>query len=144
MPEVNFFKPAGMPMRALDEVNLTIEEAEAIRLKELEGLEQEAGAAKMNVSRPTFQRILASARQKMADALLNGKAIRIEGGNFTVSQRRFRCANSHEWEALAETVPEVTPRLCPVCNSPEVESLVPVGPAGSRRGRNWRRGRNTD
>jgi predicted DNA-binding protein (UPF0251 family) len=84
MPEVTFFKPAGMPLRALSQVRLTVEEAEAIRLKELEGLEQEAGAARMNISRPTFQRILASARQKVADALLNGKAIRIEGGNFKI------------------------------------------------------------
>jgi predicted DNA-binding protein (UPF0251 family) len=84
MPEVTFFKPAGIPLRALSQVRLTVEEAEAVRLKELEGLEQEAGAAKMNISRPTFQRILASARQKIADALLNGKAIRIEGGNFKI------------------------------------------------------------
>jgi predicted DNA-binding protein (UPF0251 family) len=87
MPEVTFFKPAGIPLRDLEQVRLTVEEAEAIRLKEIEGLEQEAGAEKMNVSRPTFQRILASARQKMADALLNGKAIRIEGGNFKITPR---------------------------------------------------------
>lgn len=141
MPEINFFKPAGIPLRALEEVRLTVEEAEAIRLKELEGLEQEAGAEKMNISRPTFQRILASARQKMADALLNGKAIRIEGGNFKVSHGRFRCANRHEWEALNESLPEVTPRICPVCNSPEVESLIPADSAGSRPGRKWRRGK---
>ena len=84
MPEVTFFKPAGIPLRELGQVRLTVEEAEAIRLKELEGLEQEAGAARMNISRPTFQRILASARQKIADALLNGKAVRIEGGNFKI------------------------------------------------------------
>src|SRR4030043_1007970 len=85
MPGVTFFKPAGVPLRPLEEVRLTVEEAEAIRLKDLEGLEQEAGADKMNVSRPTFQRVLASARQKIADALLNGKAIRIEGGNFEIA-----------------------------------------------------------
>jgi len=82
IPGVTFFKPAGIPMKVLEEIQLTVEEVEAIRLKDLEGLEQEEGADKMNISRPTFQRILASARQKVADALLNGKAIRIEGGNF--------------------------------------------------------------
>jgi predicted DNA-binding protein (UPF0251 family)/predicted Fe-Mo cluster-binding NifX family protein len=87
MPGVTFFKPAGIPLRMLEEVRLTVEEAEAIRLKDLEGLEQEEGANKMNISRPTFQRILASAHQKMADALLNGKSIRIEGGNFEISPR---------------------------------------------------------
>ena len=85
IPGVTYFKPAGIPMRALAEVCLTMEEAEAIRLKDLEALEQEEGAVKMNVSRPTFQRILNSARQKVASALLNGKAIRIEGGNFEMA-----------------------------------------------------------
>jgi uncharacterized protein len=84
IPGVTYFKPAGIPLRFLEEINLSVEEAEALRLKELEGLEQEQGADKMNVSRQTFQRILASARQKVADALLNGKAIRIEGGNFEI------------------------------------------------------------
>ena len=82
VPDVTYFKPAGAPLRELAEVRLSVEEAEAIRLKDLEGLEQEEGAKKMNISRPTFQRVLASARQKLADVILNGKAIRIEGGNF--------------------------------------------------------------
>ncbi|MFC1967533.1 DUF134 domain-containing protein [Chloroflexota bacterium] len=84
MPGVTYFKPAGIPMRVLEEVKLSLEEAEAVRLKDLEGLEQSDGALRMNVSRPTFQRVLASARQKIADALLNGKAIRIEGGNYEI------------------------------------------------------------
>ena len=78
LPQATHFKPAGVPLRLLDEVVLSVEEAEAIRLKDLEGLEQEKGAEMMNVSRSTFQRVLASARQKAADALLHGKAIRIE------------------------------------------------------------------
>ena len=84
LPEGTYFKPAGVPLRLLDEVVLSVEEAEAVRLKELEGLAQAPGAERMNISRPTFQRVLASARRKMADALLNGKAVRIEGGNFEV------------------------------------------------------------
>lgn len=84
LPEANYFKPAGIPLRVLSEVRLSVEEAEAIRLKDLEGLEQAPSAQKMNVSRATFQRVLASARQKIADALLKGKAIRIEGGNFEI------------------------------------------------------------
>ena len=85
IPSVTYFKPAGIPLRALGEVRLSVEEAEAIRLKDLEGLEQEPSAEKMNISRPTFQRVLVSARQKIAEALLNGKAIRIEGGNFEMA-----------------------------------------------------------
>jgi len=143
LPGVNFFKPAGVPMRDLEEVRLTVEEAEAMRLKELEGLGQEAAAEKMSVSRPTFQRILASARRKMAEALLNGRAIRIEGGSFRISHGRFRCANSHEWEALLESVAEANPQICPVCNSPDVESLAPVGSGRNSREKGWRRGRDT-
>jgi predicted DNA-binding protein (UPF0251 family) len=85
MPGVTYFKPAGIPLRYLEEVRLSVEEVEALRLKELEGLEQVQGAQKMNISRQTFQRVLASARHKVADALLNGKAIRIEGGNFEIA-----------------------------------------------------------
>jgi len=66
----------------LEEIHLTVEETEAVRLKDLGGLEQAQGARQMNISRPTFQRILASARKKVADALLNGKAIRVGGGNY--------------------------------------------------------------
>jgi len=85
LPEATYFKPAGVPLRLLDEVLLSVEEAEAIRLKDSEGLAQAPSAEKMNISRSTFQRVLASARQKIADALLNGKAMRIEGGNFEVA-----------------------------------------------------------
>ncbi|MBN2477773.1 DUF134 domain-containing protein [Candidatus Micrarchaeota archaeon] len=76
-PDVVFFKPMGVPMRELLEVSLTLEEFEAIRLKDYEGLEQEEAAKKMKVSRPTFQRTLKSARKKIADFLVNGKALRI-------------------------------------------------------------------
>lgn len=142
LPGVTYFKPAGIPLRSLEEVCLSVEEAEAIRLKDLEGLEQEEGAEKMNVSRPTFQRVLASARQKIADALLNGKAIRIEGGNFEMSPRRFRCTNSHEWELPFEVAVQATSQLCPVCNEPSVEPLVPAGFGWVGRGRGWHRGRH--
>jgi predicted DNA-binding protein (UPF0251 family) len=138
MPGITYFKPAGIPLRALEEIYLTVEEAEAIRLKDLEGLEQEAGAEKMNVSRPTFQRVLASARQKIADALLKGKAIRIEGGNFEISPRRFRCANNHEWEMPVEIAAQASSQICPTCNEPSIEPLVPVG--SGRSGRSHKKG----
>ena len=93
IPNVTYFKPAGIPLRDLEEVRLSVEEAEEVRLKDLEGLEQVQGAVKMNISRPTFQRVLASARKKIADALLNGKAIRIEGGNFEVTSLSCKCVN---------------------------------------------------
>jgi len=99
-PEVNFFKPAGISLSSLEEVNLNVEELEAVRLKDFEGLEQKECAEKMKISQPTFNRILLSARKKIADALINGKAIRIQGGNFKIvglkgrrSRKRFRGCN---------------------------------------------------
>jgi len=121
-----------------------VEEAEAIRLKDLEGLEQEECAQRMSVSRSTFARVLASARQKMADALLNGKAIRIEGGNFEMALSRFRCINGHEWNVPFQVMINTPPQFCPACNTPSIMPLQPPGPGWSRDGWGQRRrgGRN--
>lgn len=81
-PSVTYYKPAGIRMVSLEETILTVDEFEAIRLKDYEGLDQTEAAKKMGISQPTFQRIYESARKKIADALVNGKAIRIEGGPF--------------------------------------------------------------
>jgi len=81
-PDVTYFKPAGVRIVDLEESVLTIDELEAIRLKDLQELEQEEAAKKMNISQPTFNRLLTSARKKLSDAIINGKAIRVEGGNF--------------------------------------------------------------
>ena len=132
VPPVTFFKPSGIPLTSLQEVCLLVEEAEAIRLKDLEGLEQEECARKMKVSRSTFSRILDSGRQKMADALLNGKAIRIEGGNFEMAVRRFRCISGHEWDETFENLVSTPPEFCPKC---ETTSIMPLFPPGmGRRG----------
>jgi len=80
--------PAGMPACACEEIVLGCDEAEALRLADLERLYQEAAARSMGVSRQTFGRIVESARHKVADALLNGKALKIEGGEFSVDEKR--------------------------------------------------------
>lgn len=82
MPDVDYFKPQGRRMRELDEVVLNVDEYEALRLKDLKGEEQNKAAGIMQISQPTFHRLLISARKKIADALINGKAIRIYGGNY--------------------------------------------------------------
>lgn len=79
-PIASIFKPAGIPARMLDQVVLTLDEFEALRLADLEGLYQDDAARRMEVSRPTFGRILESAHRKVAQALVGGKALRIEGG----------------------------------------------------------------
>jgi len=81
-PNVTYFKPQGIPMRELEEVVLSVEEFEAVRLKDLEGLEQEECARKMKISQPTFHRLVLSARKKIAEAIVKGKAIQIQGGNY--------------------------------------------------------------
>lgn len=83
-PGVTYFKPAGVGMRSLDEVVLTVDEYEAVRLKDLEGLDQEEAAKKMNISQPTFHRLVLIARKKIAEAIVKGKAIRIEGGAYKI------------------------------------------------------------
>jgi len=76
-PNVTYFKPQGVPMRFLEVVELTTEEAEALRLRNMKDLEQEEAAKKMNTSQSTFQRILSSAYKKITKALIEGKAIKI-------------------------------------------------------------------
>ena len=141
LPGATFFKPAGIPASLLQAVRLSLEEIEAIRLKDLEGLEQEECAEKMQVSRPTFHRVLESGRGKLADALVNGKAIQIEGGNFGLPQQRFKCGNDgHEWEVPFKTLAGRTPLSCPVCSSANIQPL-PLPRFGLGWGRGFRRGR---
>lgn len=77
-PEVKYFKPAGIPLKKLEELQLDKDELEALRLQNLEGLSQEQSANQMKISQSTFNRIIISARKKVTDALINGKAIRIQ------------------------------------------------------------------
>jgi predicted DNA-binding protein (UPF0251 family) len=116
LPGSQYFKPRGVPLSVLEEINLTIDEFEAIRLADLEGLYQDQAAEKMNVSRQTFGRIIESAHKKVAEALVHGKALKIEGGDFEMnSMRKFQCSDcQHTWE-----VPHGTgrPRGCPSCQS---------------------------
>jgi predicted DNA-binding protein (UPF0251 family) len=93
-PTAAIFKPLGVPMRGIEEVVMTLDEFEAIRLADLNGLYQEQAAAEMAVSRPTFSRIVESAHRKLADVVCHGKALRIEGGPVEVHGRR--CCDIHD------------------------------------------------
>ncbi len=77
-PHVKYFKPRGIPLRDLLEIELSTEEVEALRLKNIEGLSQVECAHKMNTSQSTFQRILSSAYKKVSEAIIRGKAIKIK------------------------------------------------------------------
>jgi len=89
-PEVTYFKPAGVLLKNLQESVLTREELEATRLIDCENIEQCKVAKKMKISQPTLSRMLKSARKKIADALINGRAIKIEGGIYEMVQPRTR------------------------------------------------------
>lgn len=77
-PNVYYFKPQGIPMRMSEEIVLLPDELEALKLYEVDGLDQTQAAEKMNISQPTFARLLGSANKKIAEAIIKGKAIRIE------------------------------------------------------------------
>ncbi len=81
-PPVSVFKPAGIPARDLDEILITVDEFEAIRLADFEGMSQREASVTMQISQPTFNRVLSSARSKIAKGLVQGDVLRIEGGRY--------------------------------------------------------------
>ena len=87
-PQERCFKPLCRPLSKLEDVYLTLDEFEAVRLACLEGLKQVDAAKLLKISRPTFSRILTSAQRKIADGLVNIKAIRIEGGCCEIIKKR--------------------------------------------------------
>lgn len=119
VPGCTFFKPTGTPLSMLEEVVLTVDEYEAVRLADLESLYQEQAAEKMHVSRQTFGRIIESAHKKVAEALVKGKALRIEGGEFEMAgMRKFECSDcQHAWGLSYGTR---RPESCPFCKSGNV------------------------
>ena len=117
-PEANYFKPRGIPVFELEEIILAEDELEAIRLADLENFYQEQAAKEMRISRQTFGNIIRSAHKKIADALINGKALKIEGGRVAVRERAFLCNDcDHKW-----TMPLGTgrPHGCPKCENKDI------------------------
>ncbi len=91
-PDVKYYKPKGIPASLLEEVNLNLDEFEAIKLADYSEMYQEEAAKKMNISRQTFGRIIDSAHKKIADALINAKALKIEGGVVEVDNvKKVKC-----------------------------------------------------
>ena len=142
LPAVSRFSPDNMQATGAETI-LNLEELEAIRLKDLEGLEQNECADRMAVSRPTFQRILLSARAKVADSLVNGKAIHITGGHFTQNLCRLQCLScGHEWTDRCESLDAGTADTCacPNCGGADIACGQSCGD-GFGRGRCHRHGR---
>jgi predicted DNA-binding protein (UPF0251 family) len=117
-PDSNYFKPRGIPVRRLEEVNLELDEFEAIRLADLEGMYQEDAARKMNISRQTFGNIITAAHRKVADALVNAKALEIEGGVVRMMERQFLCSEcKNGWSVPCGSA---RPDECPKCKSSNI------------------------
>lgn len=137
-PRILYFKPQGIPLYNLDEVILTVDEYEAIRLSDYRNLKQEEAAKMMNISRPTFTRLIDNARKKISDAIVNGKAIRIEGGSFVFLKNRIRCVNcGNVWETESKYDSSL---ICPSCESNNIEDMG-LKLLSRKPGRRWRGGK---
>jgi len=122
VPNELYFIPDGKARCGLGEELLKVEEIEAIRLKDLKDLNQDECAEKMQVSRQTFQRILGEARTKVARALIEGKALRVKGGDFTRNVCKVFCSScAQEWEDTYENYHDNKgdKYRCPHCGSNE-------------------------
>jgi predicted DNA-binding protein (UPF0251 family) len=128
---VCYFKPRGVPLKFLEEVRLTVDEMEALRLADLVGLSHEDAGGQMGVSRATFGRIVQRARRQVAEALINGMAIRVAGGNYQLQrgERTFRCSKcQHQWH---EQACSGRPLQCPACGHEQLECLTRPTQAGA-------------
>lgn len=127
-PTASYFKPRGVPVRKLGEVTLTLDELEAVRLADLEGMYQDHASSLMGISRQTFGNIIVSAHRKIADALLNAKALRIDGGTYVRAEiTGFRCCGCrHVWQIAPGSA---RPAGCPHCRGSRIH---PHGHLGGR------------
>ena len=120
-PNVQYFKPQGITINNLNTVCVTVDEYEAIRLADYEKLKHEEAAKQMNISRPTFTRLLESAHNKISDAIINGKAVRIEGGNFNFLGNRYQCRRcGYSWNIEKYISTDIS---CPNCGSSEIDNI---------------------
>ena len=141
-PDATGFRPVGVRGNRRDEIVLALDEFEAIRLADLEGLYQEQAAERMGVSRQTFGRIVAAGRRKVAEALVAGNGLRIEGGEVETAMRVFKCTEcGHVWELAFGTG---RPTECPSCRSANLHrhesQRGPCCPGRGGRGRGRHRG----
>lgn len=137
LPSVKGFAPFGQQKECFDEVIvLALEEYEAIKLADYEGLMQEEAALQMNVSRPTFTRIYEEARKKIAKALVEGKCFIIEGGNVSLDFESLRCMNCGKNWIIKKTESESI-KNCPNCHSQNIFSGSDFFQKGPRCRKNW-------
>jgi len=123
IPIYAYFKPQGIPMIKLEIIKIDVEELEALKLKDVENLDQKSAAQRMGISRSTFQRLLSSARKKLVSSIIEGKALRVEGGNYIPGEEvvESKCLKGrhHFFVKKGEVDPEEEYKLskvsCPDC-----------------------------
>ena len=117
-PSIDGLKPFGVPMKNLEPVVLLFEEYEAIKLADYEGLSQLEAAKRMEVSRPTFTRVYEKARKSMAQSLVEGKALLIEGGNYYTTKCWYKCRHCKKVNVSVDAISN-----CPSCQSNRIIQL---------------------
>ena len=133
-PRFVSFKPQGVALRDTETILLSIEEYEALRLADFEKLKHYEAAEKMNISRPTFTRLLESAHSKTAEAFVEGRAIRIEGGDYKLAEHIYgcrRCGYAYNYNAVDQSKPS----NCPQCSSEELYEVKGQMPNRPQKGR---------
>lgn len=136
-PPAKVFKPAGRPLSEQEPLELTLDEFEALRLADYSGMYHEEAAALMQISRPTFTRLVTAARQKVAAMLVEGKPLIVQGGEIKMvdqrEQRTFVCsACGHKWQLPFGTG---RPEECPACHSKDIHrDPAECGEHGHRHG----------
>lgn len=115
------FKPAGIAGRHLDDILLTLDEYEALRLADHLGMSQEEAATEMEISRPTFTRLIEEARKKIAGFIITGKKLKIEGGNVHFRQNIIQC---HDCGHMFRTGFRTGVKNCPKCGSGNLINLA--------------------
>ncbi len=133
-PTSRIFAPVDCPYEDLSPVMLSLDEYEAIRLADLEGMYHQQAAEEMNVSRQTFGRILKEARRKIASHIVECRRLVIKGGDVILKKQTRRCKSCGRiWESSENDT------SCPDCESKEIETLKPMNRGQRGKGRRMRR-----
>jgi len=125
-PRYTSFKPCGIPRIQLSQIELTLDEFEAIRLVDEQGLEQETAATQLGVSRPTVTRLVESARKKVASMLVKGAVLVIQGGNYRLDGHLYHCPRCRKFQEHQSAI-RMPERDCPHCHAAELVEIAPEG-----------------
>jgi len=120
-PSYTEFKPAGVSIKSLEEIQLSLDEFEAIRLADLLGMSHEEAANEMGVSRSTFSRLIVKSRKKIAKYFFEGRLLKVDGGNIHFRKNIIKCSNcGHMFKTDIGTMM----KTCPECGSNNLLSLA--------------------